>query len=190
MNTCAGDTGRIGRLAEVAVQPAPAHFLDHTERWLERAVRPLASIGVLGMLVAAAVTVADVLLRWLAGTGVLGLNEITSLVFAVAIAACLPSGTAGGVHLKIDIFARWITGRLAAWLDVFGSLLLLIFFAILTQRLFIFAQTLQAITTLVQAIIAINKVRQAVAYVEVPGAKSYPVATAIAVVLAIVIVCL
>jgi len=201
-------------LTEVAAQPAPAHFLDHTERWLERSVRPLASVGVLGMLIAAGVTVADVLMRWLAGTGVLGLNEIISMVFGVAIAACLPAGTAGGVHLKIDIFARWITGRLAAWLDVFGSLLLLIFFAMLTQRLFIFAQTLQAqvrttvllgwpmapfmfvfvallaITTVVQATIAINKIRQAAAYVEALGAKSYPVATAVAVVLAIIIVTL
>ena len=201
-------------MTEVAAQPAPVHFLDQTERWLERSVRPLASVGVVGMLIAAGVTVADVLMRWLAGTGVLGLNEIISMVFGVAIAACLPAGTAGGVHLKIDIFARWITGRLAAWLDVFGSLLLLIFFAILTQRLFIFAQTLQAqarttvllgwpmapfmfvvvsllaITTAVQAIIAINKVRQAIAYVAAPDAKSYPVATAIAVILAIVIVLL
>ena len=214
MNACAGSSREDSGLTEVAAQPAPVHFLDQTERWLERSVRPLASVGVFGMLIAAGVTVADVLMRWLAGTGVLGLNEIISMVFGVAIAACLPAGTAGGVHLKIDIFARWITGRLAAWLDVFGSLLLLTFFAILTQRLFIFAQTLQlqarttvllgwpmapfmfvvvallAITTLVQAIIAINKIRQAVAYVEPLGAKSYPVATAIAVMLAIVIVCL
>lgn len=214
MHACAGSSREDGRLTEVAAQPAPAHFLDHTERWLERSVRPLASVGVFGMLIAAGVTVADVLMRWLAGTGVLGLNEIISMVFGVAIAACLPAGTAGGVHLKIDIFARWITGRLAAWLDVFGSLLLLIFFAILTQRLFIFAQTLQAqarttvllgwpmapfmfvvvallaITTVVQATIAINKIRQAAAYVEALGAKSYPVATAIAVVLAIIIVTL
>jgi C4-dicarboxylate transporter DctM subunit len=198
-------------LAEVAVQPAPAHFLDHTERWLERYVRPLASVGVLGMLIAAATTVADVLLRWLAGTGVLGLNEITSLVFAVAIAACLPAGTAGGVHLKIDIFARWITGRLAAWLDVFGAVLLLIFFALLSQRMLVFAGTLYSqsrttvllglpmapfifvvvllltVSTLVQAVIAVNKGRQAVAYVPVAGMKSYPVATAVAVLLAIVI---
>src|SRR5262249_8307847 len=170
--------------------------------------------GVPGMPTAAGVTGADVLLRSFAGHGVLGLNEITSMAFGVAIAACLPSGTAGGVHLKIDIFARWITGRLAAWLDVFGSVLLLIFFAILTQRLFIFAGTLYvqgratvllgwpmapfmfvvvallAISTLVQAVIAINKVRQAVAYVPVAGAKSYPVATAIALVLAAVILAL
>jgi tripartite ATP-independent transporter DctM subunit len=201
-------------LAELAVQPAPAHFLDRTERWLEWAVRPLASLGVVGMLLAATATVADVLLRWLAGAGVLGLTEIISLVFGVAIAACLPAGTAGGVHLKIDIFARWITGRLAAWLDVFGSVLLLIFFAILSQRMLVFADTLYtqdrttvllgwpmapfifavvvllAITTLVQAVIVINKVRQAVAYAPVAGMKSYPVATAIGLLLAVVIILL
>src|SRR5262249_36557121 len=101
-----------------------------------------------------------------------------------------------------------------AWLDVFGSLLLLIFFAILTQRIFIFSGTLYAqgrttvllgwpmapfmyvvvallaVSTLVQAGIALHKGRQAVAYVEPAGAKSYPVATAIAVLLAVVILAL
>ena len=100
-------------------------------------------------------------------------------------------GTAGGVHLKIDIFARWITGRLAAWLDVFGALLLLIFLALLSQRMLVFAGTLYSqsrttvllglpmapfifvvvllltVSALVQAVIAINKVRQAIAYVPI-----------------------
>src|SRR6185503_20050138 len=118
------------------------HAFERVELWLARATRPLATIGVLGMLGAAIATVTDVLLRWLAGRGLFALNEVVSLTFGVAIAACLPAGVAGGVNLKIDIFARWITGRLAAWLEVFGAALLLLFFAVLTWRIFIFAGTL------------------------------------------------
>ena len=40
------------------------------------------------------------------------------MAFAIAITACIPAGLAAGVNLKIDIFSRWITGRLAAWLDM------------------------------------------------------------------------
>jgi TRAP-type C4-dicarboxylate transport system permease small subunit len=68
--------------------------------------RPIAFLGVLGMLIAAGVTVVDVLLRWLASTAITALNEITAMVFAVAVAACIPAGLAGRVNLKIDILAR------------------------------------------------------------------------------------
>lgn len=200
--------------ADVAARPGGVrHGLDQIEAWLGAVARPLASVGVLGMLVAATGTVVDVLLRWLAGKGMLGLNEIISMVFGVAIAACLPAGTASGVHLKIDIFARWITGRLAAWLDAFGAVLLFVFFFILTHRIFIFsdtlytqarttvllglpmapfmyvAATLLAITAAVQAVNAINKLRAALTYSEAADrAPSYPAATIIAVALGIVVV--
>src|SRR5882724_5006894 len=94
------------------------------------------------MLIAAGITVADVLMRWLASTAIPALNEITALVFAVAVAACIPAGLAGGVNLRIDILARWLTGRVAAWLDALGALLLLLFFFTLTWRIAVFAQNL------------------------------------------------
>jgi tripartite ATP-independent transporter DctM subunit len=198
--------------ADVAQPAHPAAMFDQLEKWLERAVRPLASIGVLGMLIAASATVIDVLMRWLAGRGVLALNEITSMCFGIAIAACLPAGTAGGVHLKIDIFARWITGRLAAWLDAFGAGLLLLLFVLLTHRILLFAGTLQTqgrttvilgwpmapffyaaslmlvITTVVQVVITINKIRQAIAYSAAAAREpSYRVATIVAVILSVVV---
>ncbi|HKA70725.1 MAG TPA: TRAP transporter large permease subunit [Xanthobacteraceae bacterium] len=94
------------------------------------------------MLIAAGVTVLDVLMRWLAGTAITALNEITALIFAVAVAACMPAGLAGGVNLRIDLLARWLTGRVAAWLDVLGAALLLVFFFILAWRIGVFAENL------------------------------------------------
>src|SRR5262249_60538247 len=94
------------------------------------------------MLIAAGVTVLDVLMRWLAGTAITALNEITALIFAVAVAACMPAGLAGGVNLRIDLLARWLTGRVAAWLDALGSGLLVVFFFILAWRIRVVAEHL------------------------------------------------
>jgi C4-dicarboxylate transporter, DctM subunit len=164
---------------------APDSLIERAEQVCAAWSRPIAFIGVLGMLGAAAVTVLDVLLRWLAGTAITALNEITAVTFAVAVAACMPAGLAGGVNLKVDILARWFTGRTQAWLDALGALLLLILFAILTWRIWMFADSLRVqgrttlilrwplppfmyavsillgIGTLVQAVVAANAIRRA-----------------------------
>ena len=71
-----------------------AAFFDRLERRLESLTRPLSTLGVLGMLVAAGATVVDVLFRSVVNSGVVALNEITSMAFAIAIAACIPAGVA------------------------------------------------------------------------------------------------
>ncbi len=157
------------------------------ENGLRILTRPLATVGVLGMLLAAGATVVDVLLRWLVNSGIVALNEITSMAFAIAITSCLPAGLAGGVNLKIDVLARWFKGRLGAWLDVFGAFSLLFFFALLAQQVLIHADNLAregrttiilgwpqapflyvvvmllAFSTLVQAVVTINSVCRAIA---------------------------
>src|SRR5262245_59991161 len=139
------------------------------------------------MLLAAGATVIDVLLRWLANSGVVALNEITSMAFAIAITACLPAGLAGGVNLKIDVLARWLTGRLGAWLDAIGAFALLVFVTILAQQVLVHADNLAregrttiilgwpqapcmyvvvlllAFSTLVQAVVTLNSVMRAIA---------------------------
>lgn len=97
--------------------------------------QPVAFVGVMGMLVVACVTMADVLLRWLAGTGIIALNEIVSMVFAVAVAACLPYGVAAGINLRLDLLEARIVGRLATWVNAIGMLLSLVFLALLAWRL-------------------------------------------------------
>src|SRR5262245_18010197 len=128
-----------------SIAAAPLASESATERLAKFCVaitRPIAFIGVTGMLIAAGVTVLDVLMRWLAGTAITALNEIIALIFAVAVAACMPAGPAGGVNLRIDLLARWLTGRVAAWLDVLGAALLLVFFFILAWRIGVFAEHL------------------------------------------------
>lgn len=117
-------------------------LLERLENRLVQTTRPIAFIGVLGMLVVAGITVFDVLSRWLANKGVAGLTDVVAMVFAVAVAACIPSGVAQGVNLRIDILKHWITGRLATWMSIAGAGLLCLFFSLLTWRIFIYAASL------------------------------------------------
>jgi len=190
--------------------PTPARFLGFLETRLERLTRVVAALGVLGMLVAAGATVLDIVLRTMASSGVIALNEIVSMTFAVAIAACIPAGLAGGVNLKIDILSRWMTPRLTAWLDAFGAVLLLIFFALLAQQIAIFAAglarqgrvtvilglpqapfmmavvVLLAIGTLVQAVITVNLFHRAWRWARPAPGSGHQALTVVAAVLAVV----
>lgn len=92
-------------------------------------------LAVAGMLTGAMVIVADVLLRWIADTAVVALNEVMSHVFAMAIAATLPAGAARRVNLKVDLLGTAIGPRLNAWLSIAGSVLLAALFAFLAWRI-------------------------------------------------------
>ena len=111
------------------------HWLEALRGWCERLTQPVAFIGVLGMLIASGITVVDVLLRWLANSGITALNEIIAMTFAVAVTACIPSGMARGVNLSIDVLEPRFSPRMAAWLKAAGGAALLLFFALLTWHM-------------------------------------------------------
>ena len=72
-------------MTDLTLPSAPSAAADRLEHYCVVLTRPIAFIGVLGMLLAAGVTVVDVLMRWLASTAITALNEITAMVFAVAL---------------------------------------------------------------------------------------------------------
>jgi len=101
---------------------------------LRAITRPVAFAGVLGMLAVAGVTVAAVILRWTGAGGIVAINEIVGMAFAVAVAATLPAATAQRVHLKIDLLGPVMGPRLRLWMDLLGSLLLLLFLFLLARE--------------------------------------------------------
>jgi tripartite ATP-independent transporter DctM subunit len=166
---------------------AAAPWLARLEHVCVLATRPVASIGVAGMLLGAVATVLDVLLRWIFSSPLPALNEIIAMLFAVAITATLPAGLANKVNLRIDLLTRFMTRRLGLWLDAIGGLFLLAFFVVLTWQIwvygnqlatqgratvmlglpeapFVYAMTaLLAIACLVQLIVMANQFAQAIA---------------------------
>ena len=120
------------------------HRLDGLEHGLAQIARVLASLCVFGMLAAAGVTLIDVLLRWMSRPMISALNEIVTLLFAVAISACIPAGLAARGNLKVDMIGRWIVGHMAAWMDVLGASVLLIFYGLLAWQIGAYAARLAA----------------------------------------------
>ena len=106
---------------------------------LHRITRPLAFAGVLGMLAVAGVTVVAVLLRWSGLGGLAAMNEITGMLFAVAIAATLPAATAQRVHLRIDLLGGMMGPRVRRVMDLLGSMLLLLFLALLAREVYAYS---------------------------------------------------
>ncbi|MFN3547281.1 MAG: TRAP transporter large permease subunit [Mesorhizobium sp.] len=114
---------------------APDTASDRFDRWSARGANLVSVLAVAGMLTGAMVVVADVLLRWLADSPVVALNEVMSQVFAVAIAATLPAGAARRVDLRVDLLGFSIGPRLGHWLTLAGSVLLALLFGLLAWRI-------------------------------------------------------
>ena len=103
--------------------------------WGIALTRRIAFAAVLSMLVVAGVTIADVVLRAVADSPVVGMNELTEVFFAVAIAACFPVGLTQRVHITVDLLADRYGERLTAWLKVLGAVMLFWMFALLAERM-------------------------------------------------------
>ena len=123
---------------------AVSEFLDALNRRIISITRRIAFAGVVVMLIIAFATVVDVLLRWLFNSPISGFNEIISMGLAVAISATFPAGAAQRVNLTVDFLSRQISQRSLAWLKVFGAVVLLLFYALLSWRIGVYALELSA----------------------------------------------
>ena len=117
-------------------------WLARLEHFCVLATRPIASIGVAGMLIGAGATVLDVLMRWFFNAPFPALNEVIAMLFAVAITSTLPAGLANKVNLRIDLLTRFMTRRLGLWLDAIGGVFLLVFFVVLAWQIALYAEQL------------------------------------------------
>jgi tripartite ATP-independent transporter DctM subunit len=106
--------------------------------------RVLATAGVVTIIGGAFLTLFDVGLRSLAATTIRGLNEVLILCVGVAIAACLPSGVARGVHLTLDLVTARLPQRAARAFALFGTLTLLMFLLLVGTELFRLAMLVNA----------------------------------------------
>lgn len=104
----------------------------------------VASIGVLGMLLIAFTTIADVVARWLFSRPITGMEEMASMALAVAVSACLPAGAAQGVNITVDLLSGRVSRRTIARLQLFGALALLVFYGALALRVGDYAASMQS----------------------------------------------
>jgi C4-dicarboxylate transporter DctM subunit len=104
----------------------------------------VASVGVLGLLLIAFSTIADVLSRWLFSAPITGMEEVAGMALAVAVSACLPAGAAQKVNITVELLSGRVGPATKARLERFGALCLLVLYALLALRVGAYAAELGA----------------------------------------------
>lgn len=104
-----------------------------------RAAAALACAAVIGLLLLAAATTVDVLLRYGLARPIRGFIDVAALSAAVLIAACLPYALATRAHISVDALGARLGGRARRVLDVFAALLTTAFFAVMAWQYVRFA---------------------------------------------------
>lgn len=95
---------------------------------------PLAAFGVFGMIGMSLLTVGDIVSRQFFSVTFVGLNEITGLTVALAVAMCLPAGILKRSPLTIELLLGNLKGAPRAWLAAIGTAGMLAFLAILAWQ--------------------------------------------------------
>lgn len=96
--------------------------------------RAMALIGFLGLLILALMTSVDITSRWLFGAPLHGVNDVSAIVMAVVIAACVPANLAARQNITVEFLGNMLGPRGKAFLDGFGGLFTLAFIALMAWQ--------------------------------------------------------
>jgi len=106
---------------------------------VERAAAGLALAAVGGLLLLAAGTAVDVLLRYAFASPIRGFVDIASLAGAVLLAACFPYVLVSRTNISVDMLGRSLGRGAKAALDRFAALVTAAFFALMAWQYLRFA---------------------------------------------------
>ena len=100
--------------------------------------RILSTLGLLALLILAAMTIADGLTRSLAGQPIAGVRDVAALTIAVAVTCCLPIGLAERGNITIR-FADAIGKKISGILDVIAAILVLVVMVLIANQFLAYA---------------------------------------------------
>lgn len=112
--------------------------MDAWERQLGRVARAVALVGLAGLVFIAAITVADVLGRWLFNAPIAGARDFNQVSIVVVVAACFPAAVLDRQHITIRFVGEWLGPRAMAWLDAFGALVLCLVLVVVAWQFVIY----------------------------------------------------
>lgn len=110
----------------------------------DRVTYALALVGFSGLLILSIMVVLDILLRTLFDFPLKGVNDVSAMVMAVVIAACIPQALLMKQNISVEILGQVIGGRIYLFLQALASLAVLIFFVLLTWQFFPYANSVYA----------------------------------------------
>ncbi|WP_407495730.1 TRAP transporter small permease [Pseudooceanicola sp. MF1-13] len=100
----------------------------------ERAAYALALVGFSGLLILSIMVVLDIILRTTVDFPLKGVNDVSAMVMAVVIAACIPQALFLKQNISVEILGQVIGGRVYLFLQALASLAVLIFFTLLAWQ--------------------------------------------------------
>lgn len=100
----------------------------------ERLAYLLALVGFTGLLVLAVMVVADIVLRAVADYPLQGVNDVAAVVMAVVVSACIPNSLLARQNISIEVLGQMIGGRVRHLIDLFASLVVLLFFVLMAWQ--------------------------------------------------------
>ncbi|MFC3722111.1 TRAP transporter small permease [Neoaquamicrobium sediminum] len=117
--------------------------MENIERRIKGVARVVALIGFFGLLLLAAMTTVDILLRWLFNAPLHGVNDVSSVVMAIVIAACIPANLAMKQNISVEVLGSIGGTRTRRVLDVVASLFTLVFIILMAWRFVPYAEGLR-----------------------------------------------
>lgn len=114
-------------------------MLDTIENRLSHVSRVSGIVGIGGLLSVAVLTVADILARWLLGTPLAGVDDVTKLAIIVVISACFSAGLFERRQIQIRFLGSLLGRRGAATLDAFAALATTLVFVLITWQMAVYA---------------------------------------------------
>jgi TRAP-type C4-dicarboxylate transport system permease small subunit len=118
----------------------PSSLRARLERWTEA----IALIGFSGLGLIAILTFYDGAARYLDFPRVAGFSDYAQVSYPVVIASCFPALLLRGHNITIRFLGRALGLRATGWLETFGALLTLIFFAVIVWQFILLAADFQA----------------------------------------------
>lgn len=94
----------------------------------------MALIGFFGLLILAVMTTLDIGSRWLFGAPIHGVNDVSAIVMAVVIAACVPANLAARQNITVEFLGNMFGPRGKAFFDGFGGLFTLAFVSLMAWQ--------------------------------------------------------
>lgn len=98
------------------------------------AARVLALVGFGGLLVLAILTTLDVFLRWAFAYPIHGVNDVSSVVMAVVIAACIPSNLINKQSISVEVLGNVLGPRGRMVIVAFASLCTTVFIVLMAWQ--------------------------------------------------------
>ncbi|MGR1582495.1 TRAP transporter small permease [Thalassobius sp. S69A] len=107
---------------------------DTLRRLTERMTYILALAGFAGLLVLAMMVTLDILLRFFFGYPLQGVNDVSAVVMAVVIAACIPQSLMLKQNISIEVLGSMSPQVVRLLLNLFASAAVLLFFVLMVGQ--------------------------------------------------------